>query len=157
MSTPSPLVLRLPHARVRMQASIPSLLAKSEGASGARLRALTARFALCPDEKKFVAVLLEARRNLWLFRTHQAGYCGDFVVVDMSAPERSKRPAWVCDLKRGAKLQTGGGGAGNQLVNASKAIAAVAARTGALDIGANFERLVGDRACLLAYFGVAQA
>lgn len=154
---PTPLVLRLPRAHVRAEASIPSLLSRSEKATGAKLRALVARFALCPDEKAFVCSLLSARKNFWVFRSHQAGFCGDFVVVDMSAPRRCKRRVWVCDLKRGAALKRGGGGAGNQLMHAAKAVEAVAQDTAALDEGAAFEAIVGDRSHLLAYFGVVHA
>lgn len=157
MSMPTPLVLRLPRAHVRAEASIPSLLSRSEKASGAKLRALVARFALCPDEDKFVRSLLSARKNFWLFRSHQAGFCGDFVVVDMSPPTPSKRSVWVCDLKRGAPLKRGGGGAGNQLVHAAKAVDAVAHQTAALEAGTAFEAMVGDRAQLLAHFGVVHA
>lgn len=86
-------------------------------------------FELCADEVQFACGLLDTRKgsgmrkhNLWLFRSHQQKYAGDFVIVDVSSPPRRvgdlQLPRWevfVLDLKRNARLQLGGGGAGIQL------------------------------------------
>ena len=138
-------------------------------------------FELCRDEVKFVLELLDGKtrpalrkHNLWVFRSHQAMFAGDFVVVDISGPRRWVRdlcfPDWdvfVLDLKQRAPLRLGGGGAGFQLVRAEEAarvalrVAAErllpqAARAGPSWMRAlrphHVWRLVGDRAELLEFF-----
>ena len=92
-------------------------------------------FALCPDERQFVVSMVDGRRrqglrkhNVVLFRPDQRKFAGDFVCVDVSAPPRNRGtlslPSWdvfVIDLKMGARLQIGGGGAGIQFKNATAA------------------------------------
>lgn len=79
-------------------------------------------FAFKCDERSFARALLDRATQLWLYRCHQQRFCGDFVVVDRSSPDPSLRTAWVLDLKRGAPLRLGGGGAGFQLSRADHAV-----------------------------------
>ena len=72
--------------------------------------------------------LTRRHRQFWVFRSNQRRFCGDFVVVDMSAPKPWHRPVWVVDLKHNGKLHLGGGGAGVQLRNRQLAVKELAAR-----------------------------
>ncbi|MEZ4238322.1 MAG: hypothetical protein R3F59_19655 [Myxococcota bacterium] len=83
------------------------------------------RFALSPDERRWRA-LLHALPQLWQ-RTDQQARCGDFVAVDMSAPRREHRRTWAIEVKLGAPLRVGGGGASNQLTGVHRAVDALAA------------------------------
>lgn len=92
-------------------------------------------FALNADEERFVYGLLDTRErqglrkhNLWVFRSHQQKFAGDFVVVDMSRPLKKQGrlllPDWdvfVLDVKMNAPLKLGGGGAGIQFKLAKEA------------------------------------
>ncbi len=87
------------------------------------------------------------------FRSNQRAFSGDFVVVDVSSPAKGRRRAFVVDLKQGAPVRVGGGGAGVQLKNAANVVRDIA-RAGALDEESPYELLTGDGSALLAYFGV---
>ena len=78
--------------------------------------------------------------------------CGDFLVVDMSSPDHKRRRAFVMELKSGAPLRLGGGGAGVQLRNAGKAVRDVALASGVLDAEAPYELVTGDGERLLELF-----
>ncbi|MBH25571.1 MAG: hypothetical protein CMH57_14200 [Myxococcales bacterium] len=140
-------------------------------------------FALCTDEINFALSMVDTRvgaglrkHNLWLYRTHQQKFAGDFILVDVSSPLRSMGelmlPTWdvfVLDLKMGGRLKFGGKGAGNQLKHWSRAVrAAVRATARERQVypetpGAQRRwqrhasprtvwRLVGDRRELLTFF-----
>jgi hypothetical protein len=127
------------------------LLAKEEGYPLSTAALLSERYALKSDEKPFVRELLGRKRNLWVFRCDQRRFAGDFVVVDMSEPRPERRWVVVLDLKMGAPLVLGGGGAGVQLTQAQLAVAGVAARQGVLSPGAPYELATGDKAVMLEY------
>jgi hypothetical protein len=127
------------------------LLAKEEGYPLSTASLLSERYAFKNDEKPFVRELLRRKRNLWAFRCDQRRFAGDFVVVDMSEPRPGRRWVVVLDLKMGAPLVLGGGGAGVQLMHAQLAVEAVAAREGILTPGARYELATGDRAAVLAW------
>jgi len=110
---------------------------------------LVAPWRLSSREKRFAVALLTRRTNLWLFRTDQKRRAGDFVVVDMSSPDPVRRRVWVVDLKCGAELKVGGGGAGMQLLNAPLAVEAVAGLSSSPPVLA-----VGDGVVLLEALGV---
>jgi hypothetical protein len=110
-------------------------------------------FAFKNDEDRFARRLLEAKSHLWLFRANQRAFGGDFVVVDVSSPARRRRRAFVLDLKFGARVRVGGGGAGVQLRNAARVVRDVALATGALEEEASYELLTGDSRLLLGWFG----
>jgi len=127
------------------------LLAKEEGYPLATAALLSERYALKSDEKPFVRELLGRKRNLWVFRCDQRRFAGDFVVVDMSEPDPARRHVLVLDLKMGAPLVLGGGGAGVQLTNAQLAVEAVAARQGVLSPGTPYELATGDKNAILTF------
>ncbi|MCY1078433.1 hypothetical protein [Archangium lansingense] len=127
------------------------LLAKEEGYSLSNASLLSERYALKSDEKPFVRELLRRKRNMWAFRCDQRRFAGDFVVVDMSEPRPERRWVVVLDLKMGAPLVLGGGGAGVQLTQAQAAVEALAARQGILSPGARYELATGDKAAILSY------
>ncbi len=150
MTPPAPFAVRLPPGRLIRSRSVTRQLLERAGCRRLAARWRTA-FRFCNDERAFAAGLLRQKPNLWLFRCNQRAFCGDFVVVDMSSPDPERRRVWVVDLKQGAPLRVGGGGAGVQLQNAERAVAEVAARTGAVPRGAAFEAVVGDALGVLAY------
>ena len=65
-------------------------------------------FALSGPELALARLLLERRRNLWLYRTNQRHYCGDFIAIDMSAPR--DRRTYALEVKTGEPLRVGVGG-----------------------------------------------
>ncbi|HBP22783.1 MAG TPA: hypothetical protein DEA08_34010 [Planctomycetes bacterium] len=112
---------------------------------------LVAAFRFVNDERAFARALVERKSNLWLFRCNQRAFCGDFVVVDMSSPDPRRRPVWVIDLKRGAPLRLGGGGAGVAFRNAGRAVRAVASGFQILGRRAEPELVTGDRELILEH------
>lgn len=127
------------------------LLAKEEGYPLAAASLLSERYALKSDEKPFVRELLGRKRNLWVFRCDQRRFAGDFVVVDMSEPRPARRQVVVLDLKMGAPLVLGGGGAGIQLTQAQLAVEAVAARKGLIAPGTPYVLATGDKDAMLTF------
>lgn len=112
------------------------------------------RFWLKSDEPDFARTLLLQRPKFWLFRCDQKRACGDFVVVDMASPLRDKRRAYVLDLKLGAALKEGGGGAGVQLRHALSAVADIASRYQVIQAETPYVVLTGDGTALLARLGL---
>jgi hypothetical protein len=80
-----PLTLRLPFAMVDRHLRLEQILAADPSRSWAQSLPLLAVFALTRPEKRFACQLLQRKRNIWLFRCNQRGFCGDFIAVDMSA------------------------------------------------------------------------
>ena len=102
-----PSTLRLPfHAatRFRLEQLIASQL-DVPWSVGWKLREM---FELGGPELELARVLLDRRRNLWLYRTNQRHFCGDFVAVDMSAPRH--RRTYALELKSGEPVRVGVGG-----------------------------------------------
>ncbi|HVK73565.1 MAG TPA: hypothetical protein VM734_09600 [Kofleriaceae bacterium] len=102
-----PSTLRLPfHAatRFRLEQLIASQL-DVPWSVGWKLREM---FELGGPELEFARVLLDRRRNLWLYRTNQRHFCGDFVAVDMSAPRH--RRTYALELKSAEPVRVGVGG-----------------------------------------------
>jgi hypothetical protein len=151
MSPRAPLAVRLPQKLVVRTRSVTSSLVAELGPRVSRH--LIAAFEFKSDELPFVRHLLARKSNLWAFRSNQKGFCGDFVVVDMSAACPRRRATWVIDLKLGAPLKLGGGGAGVSFQNAPGAVAEIARRTGALSAEAPVELVCGDRREVLSYLG----
>jgi hypothetical protein len=118
-----PLVIHVPPAFARGRCSFDQVVAR---ALPAEVRHHTAwRFALSSDERRFARALLDRRPQLWLYRTDQQGRAGDFLAVDMSAPRPDRRRLWAIEVKLGAAVRFGGGGASNQLVGVARAAAAL--------------------------------
>jgi len=132
------------------------LLAKDEGYSLSNASLLSERYALKSDEKPFVRELLRRKRNLWAFRCDQRRFAGDFIVVDMSDPRPERRWVVVLDLKLGAPLVLGGGGAGVQLTQAQAAVEALAERHGLIPASPRYALATGDKAAILAYLSAGR-
>jgi hypothetical protein len=62
-------------------------------------------FAFKCDELEFARALLARRTNLWLFRTSQRAFAGDFLIVDVSPTRPDRRRVVVVELKRGDPLR----------------------------------------------------
>jgi hypothetical protein len=149
-----PFVLHVRRENVVRGDALLHLVSRTFRLRDATLLAAWHAFAFKNDEHAFARELLSRKSNLWLFRTNQRAFAGDFVVVDLSSPSPAGRCASVLDLKRGAPLRIGGGGAGIQLKNASLAIRELAAR-GTLAEGVPCELLTGDARFVLRHLGVA--
>ncbi len=117
---PSPLTLRLPFWLGR-DFSLKRLLARTSRQSWNETWPLVQAFSHSRPERQFAKTLLRYERRWWLFRCHQRGFCGDFVIVDMSPPAGQSRLAAVIELKTSAPLTIGGGGASNQFKNHQRA------------------------------------
>jgi len=117
-----PLTLRLPFAMVDRHLRLEQILAADTSRSWAQSLPLLAVFALTRPEKRFACRLMQRKRNIWLFRCNQRGFCGDVIAVDMSADLPRLRSVVVIELKVGAGLRFGGAGAGNQLQRAEATV-----------------------------------
>jgi hypothetical protein len=144
---PAPLVLHLP-ARFLPSARSVAFFLRHQVRGRVSPRMVSA-FRFKNDERPFALQLLQRKPNLWLFRANQLASCGDFVVVDMSSPDPSIRAVWVLDLKQGAPLRWGGGGAGDQLQNVTAALSDLARRFGVVPYTAEPALVVGDSRLLL--------
>jgi len=119
-----------------------------------KARILFAAFAFKADERQFARAALLGRPELHLFRSNQRRFCGDFILVDASYRAPTYRRALAVELKRNKPLKVDCG-AGQQLKNAERAVAAIARETGLLPPDAPVERLCGDSGLLLERLGVA--
>ncbi len=121
-----PSTLRLPFSAAA-SFRFEQILASQVDGSWADVWALREMFALGEPEIAFARALLERRRNLWLYRTNQRHFCGDFLAIDMSPPR--DRPTYALELKAGEPLRLDAGGV--QLSRLDAALAEVAHLTGA--------------------------
>src|SRR5688500_7667589 len=92
------LLLRLPRAWLARRDIVDRL---------ASTRIEQSLFALKCDELAFARALLARRSNLWLYRTSQRAFAGDFLIVDLSHPSPSSRSVVVTELKRGERVRVG--------------------------------------------------
>lgn len=117
-------------------------------------------FAFKCDELDFARSLLERRTNLWLYRTSQRAFAGDFIIVDVSSPNPAARPVLFIELKMGQpvvlSLPTS-----VQLRNAPAALRELAG-TGVVTVEPlvrleppRVGALIGDRRHVLSYLGAA--
>ena len=125
-----PLTLRLPFAMADQHLRLEQVLAAGRSRSWAQSLPLVSCFALSRPEKRFAKRLLETKRNLWLFRCNQRGFCGDFIVVDMSTARPDQRFVAVIELKSRGGLTFGGGKAGVQFRRVQAAKEELAETTG---------------------------
>ena len=144
-----PLTLRLPFAMTDRYLRLEQILAANRTRSWAQSLPLLPSFALSRPEKRFARRLLERKRNLWLFRCNQRGFCGDFILVDMSAPRPDLRSVVVIELKSRAGLTFGGGGVGVQLQQAQAAVDELAETTGVIAKDAPTMLACGDGEAVL--------
>ena len=114
MTPTAPIAVRLTRAFALGRSSMAQQVAR---ATVGRVRVPLGAYRLRPRELSFTRELLLSHTRLWLWRTHQQRRAGDFVILDMSSPWRARRRSWIVDLKLGAPLRLGGGGASIQLTN----------------------------------------
>lgn len=150
-----PRTLYLPFRMVDESFSVALLLQEMPHLPAGKAWRLQERFAMSSREEDFARRLLHRKRNLWLFRCHQQAYCGDFIVVDMSAPQPGHRSAWLIELKARAPLKQGGGG-GLQLQRAPEAIAELIGQ-GILTDASAVDVLLGDEDAVLEHLGASGA
>jgi hypothetical protein len=134
------LLLRLPRAALARRDAVQRLT------NAAAERSV---FAFKCDELSFARALLERRPNLWLYRTSQRAFAGDFVAVDVSSPRRASRRLFALELKRGERLRAVRTTA-IQLQNTPIVIRALAA-AGVVDEGCRVDALQGDAGALLEH------
>ena len=151
--SPKPLTLLLPFRLVDEGFSLAMLLASAPELSSFDPRRLREVFAMSSREQAFVRRLLRKKRNLWIFRCNQRGWCGDFIIVDMSEPDASRRRSLLIELKSGAALKEGGGGL--QVKNAAAAFAELHA-SGVLEEGATTDTWLGSKEAILEALGAAE-
>jgi hypothetical protein len=149
------MVLQLSAAAVSSEDALIRFLSY-DGLTRRQVAELHGCFAMEDDERWFAERVLCEKANFWLFRCNQKRFCGDFVAIDMSCPDVSGRCARVIELKRGAPLVTGGGGASNQLINAGKAVATIAKSKGVIPARMEAERITGDACTVLAHLGIPE-
>ncbi|XXX76314.1 hypothetical protein WMF30_52555 [Sorangium sp. So ce134] len=75
---------------------------------------------------------MDRRTELWLFRSNQRAYCGDFLALGMPSPWPARRRSHVIRLKRGMPVWIGGGAVELQLRNAASAVQGLAQQGGVL-------------------------
>lgn len=149
-----PTFLHLRRDALARRDAVSVTVARALHPTAAQAPLIVSSFAFKSDERRFARALLGAKSQLWLYRTNQRAFSGDFVVVDVSPPSLDRRRAFVLDLKLGAPLRLGGGGAGVQLRNAARVVRDIAREAGALGEDANYDIVTGDGDALLAFFGV---
>lgn len=142
MTSLSPrLVLRIPRASLARRDAVARLSATWQARS---------LFAFKCDELAFARALLARRSNLWLYRTSQRAFAGDFLVVDVSSPPaRARRSVVVVELKRGDPLRVALPTA-VQLRNAPTAVRELA-ETGVVTEDCAVRAVTGDANAVLAY------
>jgi hypothetical protein len=143
MASCSPtLVLRLPRAALSRRDAVARL------SSTWQARSL---FAFKCDELEFARALLERRTNLWLYRTSQRAFAGDFIVVDVSSPKAAARLISIVELKRGGSVRVGTPSS-VQLRNAPAALRELAGK-GVVSDEAPVRAITGDASRVLELFG----
>jgi hypothetical protein len=109
----------------------------------------THAFELTQAELWFARVLLSVQSQLWLYRTHQRTFAGDFVVIDVSSPEPSRRPVFAVELKHGERVRVHDG-TPLQLRNAGLVITDIAS-TGIIARDQTPAMLTGGAAEVVSY------
>jgi hypothetical protein len=143
MPTTDPLTLRLP-SWLRHSFDLARAIASD------RRACRFDHFDMRSHERAFVKTVLARRSNLWLFRTNQRRWCGDFIALDMSCARRASRRAYVMELKMGGRLVVGG--AHLQCAHYEAAIGELVARA-ILDDRSRVELLHGDGAAIIEHLG----
>lgn len=149
----APLVLLLHASMVQQEDGLRLWFQAEPGKTRHQIRYLYSLFAFKSDEYFFARELVMHKPNFWVFRCNQKAFCGDFLIVDMSAPKAADRALWLLDLKEGCPLHDGAGPAGAQMIRAARAVAAVHERYDAVPAAQVPTKLVGTASALLTYFG----
>ena len=118
------------------------------------LRRLRRAFAFSPAERAFARRLVERKTQLWVYRTNQHAFAGDFVVVDMSPGAPELRGPVVVELKAGEQVRRTPGPAAIQLERSDQAVAEIAGRDGVIVPGVEYGVLAGDPVEVLEALGV---
>jgi hypothetical protein len=151
MSTTPPLTLRLP-SWLCDSFDLARAIANEHRARGRTTGVCRFdEFEMRSHERAFVKTVLARRSNLWLFRTNQRRWCGDFIAIDMSS-QRAARRAYVMELKTGDPLVTGG--ARHQCARYRAAVDELVARQILAD-RSPVELLYGDGAAVLTHLGAS--
>jgi hypothetical protein len=150
MSTPDPLTLRLPRWLCESFD-----LARAIAVEHRMPRRTTGIcrfdwFDMASHERTFVKTMLARFSNHWLFRANQRRSCGDFIAIDMSPSRRSRRRAYVLELKMGDRLVIGG--ARLQCANHRAAVEELVDRD-VLGADSPVELLYGGETAVLAHLG----
>jgi hypothetical protein len=149
MSYPSPSFLRLPRASLARRHVVSTLVrARADVRAHARAE-ISHAFAFKDDELLFARALLQVHSCLWLYRTNQRAFAGDFVIVNVSSPVVARRAAYAVDLKRGAPVRLHEG-TGVQLRNAPRVLLEIA-KTGVVDAARRPAILTGDARAVLRF------
>lgn len=138
------LILKIPQAFAAGGLPLERILSRLR-CSWAEAWKLREVFLMSPAEKIFVKKLLNRHSNFWVYRCNQKKFCGDFILVDMSAPDSVFRRSFAVELKMGAPLKVGAGGI--QLKNRDQALL----ETGVCSTLHN--SLLGDPQKILDYLG----
>jgi len=109
-------------------------------------------FAFKADEDDFARELLGKRTELWLFRSNQRAFCGDFLAIDMSSPVPARRRVYVIELKRGMPPRLGGGAVGVQMRNAAMAVRGLSAQRLVPEEDASYTTVSGDGSEIVSMF-----
>jgi hypothetical protein len=140
------LTLRLPRSALSRRDAITRLAATWQAKK---------LFAFKCDELEFARALLQRRTNLWLYRTSQRAFAGDFIVVDVSSPKPATRTVSFIELKtlQPVKVVESTLPTSVQLRNAPAALRELAG-TGVIEDGEEHPRvraIIGDRREVLSY------
>ena len=139
---PRPSFLWLPRVSLARRDVVRTLVRRVTGVRGQEGIALEHAFAFKSDELAFARALLASQSRLWLYRTNQRAFAGDFVVVDVSSPVVARRPAYAVELKRGAAAKMRDEPS-VQLRNADRVVREIAA-LGVVDSACRPAMLTGD-------------
>ena len=147
-----PWTLHLPATLLLRGFSLARLLARDPKRSWSEGYRLLERFELRSHERGFALTLLQRRSNLWLFRCDQRRFCGDFVVVDMSAPRPVDRRVHLLELKQNEPLIVGARGERHQMANYGYAVEHIADTAGIIPAGHPCSLIYGDPSLTLRFF-----
>lgn len=150
MSFRLPLAIRLTRRALARHDRFCALVHELTRASRADAALAFHAFAFKADEHAFARALLARKTQLWLFRTNQRAFCGDFLAIDMSSPRPDRRRAFVLELKYGMPLRIDAGAVGVQLRNASLALRDLA-RDGVRGDGVTWSTVVGDARAIISH------
>ncbi len=145
-----PLIIYLPFSLVE-EFNLARIIANDGRWSWSEGYALLKVFSLASHEKRFARELLRRRRNIWLFRTNQRRFCGDFITVDMSAATLTFRKVHVIELKTGEAVSHPPGG--GQLQNSRLALEEIALRHGIIEPDCEATLIKGGEEAVLDFLG----
>jgi hypothetical protein len=111
-------------------------------------------FAFKDRELEFARSLLERHSSVWLYRTNQRAFAGDFVAVDVSSPAVARRLVFAIELKRDEPVRVHTG-VGVQFRNTARVIEDLALR-GVVTRDARVVLMSGDAGRMLSFLSRRQ-